>query len=38
MFKEVCSKSPHVRETYLKASFDKVDPVETYSNPFFERD
>jgi hypothetical protein len=36
-FREVCSKSPQVRETYLKASFDKLDPIETANNPFFDR-
>lgn len=25
-FREVCSKSPHVRETYLKADFVKLEP------------
>jgi hypothetical protein len=36
-FREVCSKSPQVRETYLAASFDKVDPLQTANNPFFDR-
>jgi len=36
-FREVCSKSPQVRETYLAASFDKVDPINTANNPFFDR-
>jgi hypothetical protein len=36
-FREVCSRSPTVREAYLKATFDKLDPIETYNNPFFER-
>ena len=36
-FREVCSRSPQVREAYLKATFDKLDPIETYNNPFFER-
>jgi hypothetical protein len=36
-FREVCSRSPQVREAYLKATFDKLDPVETYNNPFYER-
>ena len=36
-FREVCSKSPQVREQYLRASFDKLDPLETYNNPFYER-
>jgi hypothetical protein len=36
-FREVCSRSPTVREAYLKATFDKLDPLETYNNPFFER-
>jgi len=36
-FREVCSRSPQVREAYLKATFDKLDPLETYNNPFYER-
>ncbi len=36
-FREVCSRSPQVREQYLRASFDKLDPIETYNNPFYER-
>jgi PD-(D/E)XK nuclease superfamily len=36
-FREVCSKSPQVRETYLAATFDKVDPIQTANNPFFDR-
>jgi hypothetical protein len=36
-FREVCSKSPQVRETYLAATFDKVDPLMTPNNPFFDR-
>ncbi len=36
-FREVCSRSPQVREQYLKATFDKLDPIETYNNPFYER-
>lgn len=36
-FREVCSKSPQVREAYLKASFDKLDPIETANNPFYDR-
>jgi PD-(D/E)XK nuclease superfamily len=36
-FREVCSKSPQVRETYLAASFDKIDPIESAVNPFFDR-
>lgn len=36
-FREVCSRSPTVREAYLKATFDKLDPLETYNNPFYER-
>ncbi len=36
-FREVCSRSPKVREHYLKASFDKLDRLETYNNPFYER-
>jgi PD-(D/E)XK nuclease superfamily len=36
-FREVCSKSPQVRETYLSASFDKIDPIESAVNPFFDR-
>lgn len=36
-FREVCSHSPQVREAYLKASFDKLDRLETAANPFFDR-
>ncbi len=36
-FREVCSKSPQVRETYLAASFDKIDPIQSANNPFFNR-
>lgn len=36
-FREVCSRSPSVREQYLRATFDKLDRLETYNNPFFER-
>jgi hypothetical protein len=36
-FREVCSRSPKVRDAYLKATFDKLDPLETYNNPFYER-
>ena len=36
-FREVCSKSPQVRETYLSAKFDKVDPIQSANNPFFDR-
>jgi PD-(D/E)XK nuclease superfamily len=36
-FREVCSRSPQVRETYLAASFDKIDPVQSANNPFFDR-
>jgi hypothetical protein len=36
-FREVCSKSPRVRDTYLAASFDKIDPVQSANNPFFDR-
>jgi hypothetical protein len=37
-FREVCSRSPQVREQYLRASFDKLDPIETYNNPFYTRE
>lgn len=37
-FKEVCSKSPQVRESYLKSAFDKIDPINSACNPFYERD
>lgn len=30
-FREVCSKSPQVREQYLKASFDKLEPEERWN-------
>jgi hypothetical protein len=36
-FREVCSKSPQVRDSYLKASFDKIDPIQSANNPFFDR-
>lgn len=36
-FREVCSRSPQVREQYLKATFDKLDRLETAANPFYER-
>ena len=36
-FREVCSKSPQVRNTYLASSFDKIDPVQSACNPFFDR-
>lgn len=36
-FKEVCSKSPQVRESYMKAAFDKIDPINSACNPFYER-
>lgn len=36
-FKEVCSASPHVREAYLAARFDKIDPILSAANPFFDR-
>lgn len=36
-FKEACSKSPQVRESYLKAAFDKIDPINSACNPFYER-
>lgn len=35
-FREVCSKSPSVRETYLRANFDKTDLNQAW-NPFYER-
>jgi len=35
-FREVCSKSPSVRETYLKSSFDKLEPDERW-NPLKSR-
>lgn len=37
-FREVCSRSPQVREQYLKSSFDKIDPIESANNPFYKRD
>lgn len=37
-FREVCSKSPAVRETYLRAQFDKLDPLLTAANPFYDRE
>jgi hypothetical protein len=36
VFREVCSKSPAVRETYLAAMFDKTDLNQPW-NPFYER-
>jgi PD-(D/E)XK nuclease superfamily len=36
-FKEVCSKSPQVRESYLRSEFDKIDPINSACNPFYER-
>ena len=30
-FREVCSKSPQVREQYLKSSFDKLDESERWN-------
>lgn len=36
-FREVCSKAPSVRETYLAAMFDKTDLNQAW-NPFYERD
>lgn len=36
-FREVCSKSPQVRDSYLAASFDKIDPIQSANNPFFDR-
>lgn len=30
-FREVCSRSPQVREQYLKASFDKLEPDERWN-------
>ena len=35
-FKEVCSKSPAIRETYLKGTFDKTGLDQAW-NPFYER-
>jgi len=35
-FKEVCSKSPAIRETLLKASFDQTG-IENAYNPFWDR-
>lgn len=35
-FKEVCSKSPSVREAYLASMFDKTDHNQAW-NPFFDR-
>jgi hypothetical protein len=31
MFREVCSRSPQVREQYLKASFDQLKPEERWN-------
>lgn len=36
-FREVCSKAPAVRETYLAARFDKLNRLEQAANPFYER-
>ena len=36
-FREVCSASPHVRESYLAARFDKIDREQQAANPFWER-
>lgn len=36
IFREVCSKSPQVREQYLAAMFDKTDLNQAW-NPFYER-
>lgn len=36
-FREVCSKSPSIRETYLRGTFDKINVIESPNNPFFER-
>jgi hypothetical protein len=30
-FREVCSKSPQVREQYLKSTFDKLEPDERWN-------
>ncbi len=35
-FREVCSRSPQVREQYLKASFDKLEPLDRW-NPLKSR-
>lgn len=35
-FREVCSRSPAVREAYLKAQFDKTDLNQAW-NPFYDR-
>lgn len=36
-FREVCSKSPSVREQILKATFDKIDVINSHANPFYVR-
>lgn len=36
-FREVCSASPHVREAYLAARFDRTDHNAAW-NPFYDRD
>ena len=36
-FREVCSKSPSVRDVYLRANFDKIDPINSAVNPFYDR-
>lgn len=36
-FREVCSKSPSVRDVYLRANFDKINPIESAVNPFYDR-
>jgi hypothetical protein len=37
-FREVCSKSPSVRNVYLRANFDKINPIESAANPFYDRE
>jgi hypothetical protein len=37
-FREVCSRSPSVRETYLASMFDKIDVINSYANPFYDRE
>jgi hypothetical protein len=37
VFKEVCSAAPQVRDSYLAAQFDKIDPVLSAANPFYDR-
>lgn len=36
-FREVCSASPNVRESYLAAQFDRTEGVNAAWNPFYER-